>query len=110
MTALQIDPIRSASRGESLARSMSHPLPADGCPPADFPEWTMRVEVDPDIHDGRHYHADLYREGEWICQVSMDGAFAKRADAEQALSGRMRQWLVGYDVLPDTCTSGFQVL
>jgi hypothetical protein len=66
------------------------------------PDWTMRVEVDPAMDGGLHYHADMYRAGVWVCRVAIAGTFADRAAAEQALTQRMKQWLVDYESRPRT--------
>ncbi|MEB0059328.1 MULTISPECIES: hypothetical protein [unclassified Variovorax] len=75
-----------------------------------LPEWTMRLVATGAAAGTATYQADVFRDGEWVCMLALDGHFPDRAAASAALSVRLRAWLGDYERKPLTCDSGFQVL
>lgn len=73
--------------------------------------WTMALDSDRDGIDGaQHFHADVYRFGEWVCRISLSGTFTNMAAAEAALGTRTQVWLEEHESQPDARDSGFQLL
>lgn len=73
-------------------------------------EWTVQVEETVAADGGVHYVADLYRSGELMCRISLNGTFSERAIAEEALWRRLKVWLEDYEMRPHSGDSGFQIL
>jgi hypothetical protein len=73
-------------------------------------EWTIKVDVAFESLAGTHYHADLFRQSEWLCRIAMSGAARDRAEAERVLSERCRDWIASYEKRDRTGDTSFQLL
>lgn len=73
-------------------------------------EWTVQVQAALGADGGRLYYADLYRSGELMCRIALNGTFSDRELAEEALWTRLKTWLKDYEARPQSGDSGFQIL
>lgn len=64
------------------------------------PEWSMKVERDAFLDGGESYHADVYRDGVFMCRVALAGRFANQEAAEEGLDRRLKAWIEDYGNRP----------
>ncbi|VWX58229.1 conserved hypothetical protein [Burkholderiales bacterium 8X] len=98
--------IAAATPAEAEAQAASErPAPA-----IDVVEWTIEVGVASQSAEGTHYHADVYRQDEWLSRIAMSGAAASRAEAESLLADKCRDWIAAYENRERSGDTAFAVL
>jgi hypothetical protein len=72
--------------------------------------WTSRVQADGIVPGGISYHADIFRDGVFMCRISLAGKFCDLGAAEEALGDRLDAWISEYESRSHTGTTAFQEL
>ncbi|MDM0029698.1 hypothetical protein [Variovorax saccharolyticus] len=82
-----------------LAHSDGGEMPAPSEQPAtmSLPGWTTRVEAAAVWSDGSCYHADVSRNGNLLCRVSVAGSFSTREAAASALERKLWCWIAEFE-------------
>jgi hypothetical protein len=90
----------------------NEPSPAVVAVPSaiDVVEWTIHVDVAFTSMAGTHYHADVYRQGEWLCRIAMSGAASNKPEAERALAEKCRDWIASFEDRERSGDTAFQVI
>lgn len=64
-------------------------------------DWTMSVGLD-GTDDAIHYYADLYREANRVCRLSLSGGGKSEREARRLLAIKARAWIADYLARPST--------
>ncbi|AMM25272.1 hypothetical protein [Variovorax sp. PAMC 28711] len=72
--------------------------------------WGMQVNVAFTGLGGTRYHADLFRQGDWVARIAMAQASPNHAAAERILSERCRDWIARHEERERTGDTSFQIL
>ena len=65
-------------------------------PATDAAPWAIHVTAEFVGLGATHYHADLFCDDDWMCQISLTRPVASRAEAEGILAERCRHWIAGF--------------
>ncbi len=64
------------------------------------PPWRMELWEYREQLKGRQYYADIFREGELACRMSISTDFPTYEAAQAHLAVRVRQWIVEFEQRP----------
>ncbi len=73
---------------------------------------TWEIQVHPAFTGlgGTRYHADLFRQGEWVARIAMSEAAPSLSEAEKILSERCRDWIARHEERERRGDTSFQIL